>query len=160
MGESMPVLQPLAGARSTGLLVVDAVPSTWEEQVSYHLGNAQAALQEARRLHDHMLERFGPEPVPVLQPGWLPDSAVSHCGGCRDPFTWFNRKHHFRQCGGIYCRNCTKRRVYSRHPRVSRTGMMEDYIGYRRMCWNCKSAHESEDPNSVAAIELRHNLGY
>ena len=38
---------------------------------------------------------------------WVPDAAVSKCYDCNMEFGWFNRKHHCRVCGRVFCSSCT-----------------------------------------------------
>ncbi|XP_009612727.1 protein FREE1-like [Nicotiana tomentosiformis] len=42
---------------------------------------------------------------------WVPDEAVRKCTGCGTDFSAFNRKHHCRNCGDIFCDKCTQGRV-------------------------------------------------
>lgn len=42
---------------------------------------------------------------------WIPDSAVRRCNQCSVEFSFFNRRHHCRLCGKIFCANCTGQRV-------------------------------------------------
>uniref|UniRef100_A0A8R1Y9L2 phosphatidylinositol-3,5-bisphosphate 3-phosphatase n=1 Tax=Onchocerca volvulus TaxID=6282 RepID=A0A8R1Y9L2_ONCVO len=48
--------------------------------------------------------------------GWLMDDASQKCMGCQGTFYYLsNRRHHCRNCGGIFCSSCSKRtffRVY------------------------------------------------
>ncbi|KAJ7171720.1 FYVE zinc finger-domain-containing protein [Mycena crocata] len=62
--------------------------------------------------------RVDPTPRPnehlaVLLPRhlWKADSSASHCDNfyCRVPFSIFERRHHCRKCGGVYCAPCTER---------------------------------------------------
>jgi hypothetical protein len=47
------------------------------------------------------------EPSQVLMPPvWVPDELVSHCP-CSLQFTIIRRRHHCRNCGQIYCNNCS-----------------------------------------------------
>ncbi|ELT99015.1 hypothetical protein CAPTEDRAFT_226204 [Capitella teleta] len=38
---------------------------------------------------------------------WMPDHAVTHCAGCDSPFSLVRRKHHCRNCGQVFCHECT-----------------------------------------------------
>eukprot|EP00388_Colpodella_angusta_P020207 GDKJ01050421.1.p1 GENE.GDKJ01050421.1~~GDKJ01050421.1.p1 ORF type:complete len:283 (-),score=-18.30 GDKJ01050421.1:107-955(-) len=40
------------------------------------------------------------------QGAWKNDETVADCERCKGAFTFFNRRHHCRTCGGIYCGNC------------------------------------------------------
>ncbi|XP_064949665.1 protein FREE1-like [Musa acuminata AAA Group] len=42
---------------------------------------------------------------------WVPDEAVSKCTSCGSDFGAFNRRHHCRNCGDIFCDKCTKGRI-------------------------------------------------
>mmetsp|Transcript_10319 Transcript_10319/g.13420 ORF Transcript_10319/g.13420 Transcript_10319/m.13420 type:complete len:146 (+) Transcript_10319:517-954(+) len=41
---------------------------------------------------------------------WINDESVSRCS-CGSQFSTFNRKHHCRRCGGIFCGVCTSERT-------------------------------------------------
>jgi hypothetical protein len=43
-------------------------------------------------------------------PHWKADSAVSQCEHCSAAFSLFRRKHHCRECGGIFCDGCSMAR--------------------------------------------------
>ncbi|OJT04923.1 Zinc finger FYVE domain-containing protein 16 [Trametes pubescens] len=42
---------------------------------------------------------------------WKPDSQASHCDTfiCRKAFSIWERRHHCRKCGGVFCAECTSR---------------------------------------------------
>src|SRR5690606_8378579 len=40
-------------------------------------------------------------------PAWTPNTEMNECLNCSKPFTFFNRKHHCRSCGKIYCNDCS-----------------------------------------------------
>nr|GME16331.1 protein FREE1 [Ipomoea batatas] len=51
------------------------------------------------------------KPVNEEKDHWVPDEAVTKCTGCGSDFSAFNRKHHCRNCGDIFCDKCTQGRV-------------------------------------------------
>ncbi|KAL3677091.1 hypothetical protein R1sor_027039 [Riccia sorocarpa] len=60
-----------------------------------------------------MLEKIGLPARPAAKGNtWVIDA--SSCQGCQGVFTMFNRKHHCRRCGGIFCGNCTSQRAILR----------------------------------------------
>ena len=42
---------------------------------------------------------------------WVADHAATHCKGCDSGFSVTLRKHHCRNCGDIFCANCSQRKV-------------------------------------------------
>lgn len=42
---------------------------------------------------------------------WVPDASVHVCTACKDEFNFFNRRHHCRVCGKIFCADCSQMRV-------------------------------------------------
>ncbi|XWS19492.1 hypothetical protein CRYUN_Cryun31cG0020700 [Craigia yunnanensis] len=86
-----------------------------------------------------MLEKIGLPTKPSLRGNnWVVDS--SHCQGCSSQFTFINRKHHCRRCGGIFCNTCTQQRMVLR-------GQGDSPV---RICEPCKKLEEA------ARFELRH----
>jgi hypothetical protein len=62
-------------------------------------------------------------------PRWVPDEAIMYCHSCNSQFDLYNRKHHCRHCGMIYCDPCSSNRVLLPHE-----------YGYRdpvRVCMDC-----------------------
>ena len=58
---------------------------------------------------DSLLSRISATPGSSLSPGevtrdhWTPDANASTCGACPLQFSFLERKHHCRRCGGIFC---------------------------------------------------------
>jgi len=42
---------------------------------------------------------------------WIDDKTVTGCMGCGATFSIFNRKHHCRSCGKVYCSTCCDKKV-------------------------------------------------
>ncbi|KAF4365281.1 hypothetical protein F8388_017847 [Cannabis sativa] len=86
-----------------------------------------------------MLEKIGLPGRPSLRGNsWVVDA--SHCQGCSAQFTFINRKHHCRRCGGLFCSSCTQQRMVLR-------GQGDSPV---RICEPCKTLEEA------ARFELRH----
>ncbi|XP_027163997.1 uncharacterized protein LOC113764132 [Coffea eugenioides] len=86
-----------------------------------------------------MLEKIGLPPKPSLRGNiWVVDA--SHCQGCSAQFTFINRKHHCRRCGGLFCNSCTQQRMVLR-------GQGDSPV---RICEPCKKLEEA------ARFEMRH----
>ncbi|KAI8130581.1 hypothetical protein FF38_12744 [Lucilia cuprina] len=48
-----------------------------------------------------------PSPVHLSPPAWIPDQKAPRCMSCNTPFTAFRRRHHCRNCGGVFCGVCS-----------------------------------------------------
>ena len=42
---------------------------------------------------------------------WKDDSEVVACTSCSQAFSLTNRKHHCRNCGDIFCKDCSSKQV-------------------------------------------------
>ena len=54
---------------------------------------------------------------------WRADETAADCEGCFAPFTMFNRRHHCRDCGGVFCAKCSSLKVnmpHRGHPKAER----------------------------------------
>ncbi|CAK9142636.1 unnamed protein product [Ilex paraguariensis] len=86
-----------------------------------------------------MLEKIGLPPKPSMRGNnWVVDA--THCQGCSSQFTFINRKHHCRRCGGLFCSSCTQQRMVLR-------GQGDSPV---RICEPCKKLEEA------ARFEMRH----
>ncbi|WZZ58177.1 hypothetical protein YC2023_058284 [Brassica napus] len=51
------------------------------------------------------------KPVNEEKDHWVPDEAASKCTSCGSDFGAFIRRHHCRNCGDVFCDNCTQGRI-------------------------------------------------
>jgi alpha-tubulin suppressor-like RCC1 family protein len=61
---------------------------------------------------------------------WVADVEAKECMSCRAGFTFINRKHHCRNCGGIFCNACSSKKIA-----ILRIGITEPV----RVCDECYS---------------------
>lgn len=81
---------------------------------------------------------------------WVDDDTVSNCHNCNSWFSLFNRKHHCRFCGQIFCSECVKYSTCIPNELLSedaKKGTWNDYISYyvstkdptkHKVCKQCK----------------------
>eukprot|EP00659_Diplonema_papillatum_P001888 gene1888-2859_t len=64
------------------------------------------------------------------RPRWKPDRDTTKCEECKAEFSFFNRRHHCRRCGGLYCNKCS-----------SEKRVLDSQLGYghepQRVCRQC-----------------------
>lgn len=62
--------------------------------------------------------------APPTKRHWVKDETVSKCGvlSCLKTFNFFERRHHCRKCGGIYCAEHTSHYLYINHIAQFTTG--------------------------------------
>ncbi|KAJ0586299.1 putative 1-phosphatidylinositol-3-phosphate 5-kinase chromatin regulator PHD family [Helianthus annuus] len=72
------------------------------------------------------------DPVNVSRDFWMPDQSCRVCYDCDSQFTLFNRRHHCRFCGRVFCAKCTQNFV----PAPSSSVVREE-SGKIRVCNYC-----------------------
>jgi hypothetical protein len=74
---------------------------------------------------------------------WIPDSERIKCAHCGKVFTAINRKHHCRQCGDIFCGECSKYKKYVKFPATeSATVSAKANKQVVRVCLTCLTLKE------------------
>ncbi|XP_055638086.1 lateral signaling target protein 2 homolog isoform X2 [Toxorhynchites rutilus septentrionalis] len=66
--------------------------------------------------------------MPEAPPRWIPDGDAPRCMACASSFTPFRRRHHCRNCGGVFCGVCAS--AYIPLPKYGLTKAV-------RVCRNC-----------------------
>jgi len=72
---------------------------------------------------------------------WVPDKKYKDCMICHVEFTFFNRKHHCRNCGKLLCDDCTPN--FIRLPELG-------YVEPVRVCIACTDQHFKHAPKEQA----------
>lgn len=87
--------------------------------------------------------------VPLHVSKWIPDEVVMTCQAddCGQLFSLFNRKHHCRTCGGVFCANCSTSTV----PAIQG--------GTLRVCVRCYYDHQLVVPKQVGGQRRRRSRG-
>nr|GLL28791.1 uncharacterized protein LOC109165694 isoform X1 [Ipomoea trifida] len=117
----------------------DLIDYRVSEAFRLNLGTEISLLFTERKASNKMLEKIGLPAKPSLRGNnWVVDA--SHCQGCSSQFTFINRKHHCRRCGGIFCGSCTQQRMILR-------GQGDSPV---RICEPCKTLEEA------ARFEMRY----
>lgn len=44
---------------------------------------------------------------------WVDDDSVDECYKCHSAFSWYNRRHHCRGCGRVFCYGCSTHNIYA-----------------------------------------------
>lgn len=103
---------------------------------------------------------------------WLKDEAVSQCGiaSCRKKFNFFERRHHCRRCGGIFCKEHTLHYLYINHLAQFTTGgrgtlsrvcdnCIEEYNEFMKQEFgvSCHKPRSTSDINTSKATEESEN---
>lgn len=69
------------------------------------------APAESQAVHTTAPTSSGPQKSPFSWDNWQPDEAATKCANCTKAFSFVVRKHHCRNCGVIFCDNCTSHRL-------------------------------------------------
>ena len=81
---------------------------------------------------------------------WTPDDRVTQCFQCRCEFSMFNRKHHCRVCGRIFCNACSSQKIkvpsFIRHFIVSSFDS-SSFDVEKRVCTVCYGTTEIANNN-------------
>eukprot|EP00252_Welwitschia_mirabilis_P006933 TRINITY_DN1789_c0_g1_i11.p1 TRINITY_DN1789_c0_g1~~TRINITY_DN1789_c0_g1_i11.p1 ORF type:complete len:1967 (+),score=353.98 TRINITY_DN1789_c0_g1_i11:165-6065(+) len=87
---------------------------------------------------------------------WMPDASCTLCYECESPFTIFNRRHHCRVCGRVFCGKCTTNTI----PSSSVHGWTPEHEGERiRVCMYCYNSWEEQEAMSSRYDENQSSCG-
>lgn len=119
-------------------------------------GGGMSTFSTVKPTLDYFQIRFCPEE------NWLPDRQVITCMGheCNVSFSFFNRRHHCRLCGRIFCAACcshiiTQRGSHQADSHVSQPPALTDASGSSHLLGSlssCNIGKPSEERGAAAAV--------
>ncbi|KAH8417834.1 hypothetical protein KR222_006718, partial [Zaprionus bogoriensis] len=76
---------------------------------SEHNSPVSARTGSRRRLQANVapVAPGGGAATTLSPPAWIPDGKAPRCMSCQTAFTAFRRRHHCRNCGGVFCGVCS-----------------------------------------------------
>mmetsp|Transcript_12114 Transcript_12114/g.48750 ORF Transcript_12114/g.48750 Transcript_12114/m.48750 type:complete len:602 (+) Transcript_12114:67-1872(+) len=112
------IVQIACGANHTAALTNMGHLFTWGYAVNGRLGHgeegedqrAPKAVAAMAGKHVRQVACGGSHSACTITHGWVPDEESDQCMYCKKAFTFVNRRHHCRNCGGIFCGNCSNKR--------------------------------------------------
>eukprot|EP00760_Papus_ankaliazontas_P016431 PhM_4_TR16799/c0_g1_i3/m.50500 len=72
---------------------------------------------------------------------WVPNDVAATCFSCEAEFTFARRRHHCRQCGGVFCGACSSRRH-------ALPGQLQPIL--QRVCIGCFEALQKHQTTSTS----------
>ncbi|CAI9097345.1 OLC1v1033745C1 [Oldenlandia corymbosa var. corymbosa] len=87
------------------------------------------------------------EPVNVSRDFWMPDQSCRVCYECDSQFTIFNRRHHCRLCGRVFCARCTSNSIPA--PTEEGSRLSREDRERIRVCNYCFKQWEQQGVNTV-----------
>ncbi len=92
----------------------------------------ESVAQEAQVWQAELERTFGDDSRAEAQlkksPIWKKDSEREACAACKSGFSFFNRRHHCRGCGDLFCKNCSGIEVDCSH---------RGFLSPQRVCVIC-----------------------
>ncbi|KYR01118.1 Esterase [Tieghemostelium lacteum] len=78
-------------------------PKPQQPQQQYEQQRPEQTQQQQQQ---QTQENTSIETSSIKRPQWVPDNSSNKCEMCQSEFTFFNRRHHCRRCGHLFCSDC------------------------------------------------------
>merc|ERR1712169_105093 len=115
--EKLRMVQLACGANHTAAITDSGQLYTWGYAVNGRLGHGDEEDQKIPKIVAPMQGKQvrqiacgGCHSTCTVIHGWIPDDESDQCMACKRVFTFVNRRHHCRNCGGLFCGSCTTKR--------------------------------------------------
>ena len=85
--------------------------------------------------------------IPQRKPSiWIPNEKISKCFNCKTEFTTWNRKHHCRSCGRIFCHECLKwyseKTDYITSATPPQQNYLQSFFNDKKQIRTCEECHK------------------
>ncbi|CAA3014733.1 1-phosphatidylinositol-3-phosphate 5-kinase FAB1B-like isoform X2 [Olea europaea subsp. europaea] len=97
------------------------------------------------------------EPANMSRDFWMPDQSCRVCYECDSQFTLFNRRHHCRLCGRVFCARCTSNWIPTMSSDQKTPREDWDKIRVCNFCfkqWEHRSTGTADDGIHVSTLDL------
>eukprot|EP00051_Salpingoeca_urceolata_P019923 m.294560 g.294560 ORF g.294560 m.294560 type:complete len:1550 (+) comp19504_c0_seq2:170-4819(+) len=129
------------------ILLVENDVAVATKDAEGHTAGDIATLRQHLDTHEELTKRGCPHGVTArkkteeLSSYWVDDSDAPACFGCRRRFTMTLRRHHCRECCGVFCKQCTQHRLPPPHR-----------LAKLRICDECYRQQLSGPSNQSVAV--------
>jgi hypothetical protein len=98
------------------------------------------------------------EEITTISPFWISDNSVNECYECQILFSLFNRKHHCRICGRIFCyKCCVYSDIFNDHIQIkSMSSFNTQSSQQQRVCKKCNNESNNIHHNRGILTLLSH----
>lgn len=94
------------GGASKGVTTIDAISGINDMMASVYIDDSSRGGQSLTMVQSSLSILKSLRRKKIYRP--IDDSTVTYCYNCGGTFTMFNRRHHCRACGRIFCYNCSQ----------------------------------------------------
>ncbi|EFQ93261.1 hypothetical protein PTT_09420 [Pyrenophora teres f. teres 0-1] len=110
-------------------------PYAWNANESSATSITQVGNEDMKSLYND--EPLSPVSGPITRNHWQADGSTPVCtaSSCQQPFTLFQRRHHCRKCGGIFCWQHSRNQV-----RLDELALFHPEGHWHRACDRCYSS--------------------
>jgi len=121
------VIKIACGSNHTAALTEKGQLYTWGYGSNGRLGHGDEVDQKVPRLVTTMQGKKvrevacgGSHSAAMIVHGWIPDDESNQCMSCKTQFTMIRRRHHCRNCGGLFCGACSSKKYPLLHAGFSK----------------------------------------
>ncbi|KAF2488332.1 FYVE-domain-containing protein, partial [Lophium mytilinum] len=128
----------------TGESGIDSAESSFGSVVRRATGDSVNSVGGTVSSEESNIEGKGPVTGPPSRNHWQPDNSTSVCTAscCKQPFSFLNRRHHCRRCGGIFCGAHSNNAV-----KLNQLALFHPHGALYRACDRCHTEYRQFEAN-------------